>query len=53
MVRAIKTFGSFAVDDIDAARTFYRDRLGLNTEEQDGAHLAVRQSRLPSADKRS
>lgn len=29
MVRTTKTFGSFAVDDIDAATTFYRDTLGL------------------------
>lgn len=38
MVRALKTFGSFAVDDIDAARSFYRDRLGLkvSAEAQDG-----------------
>ena len=29
MVQATKTFGSFAVDDIDAATSFYRDTLGL------------------------
>ncbi len=29
MVHATKTFGSFAVDDIDAATRFYRDTLGL------------------------
>lgn len=29
MVRATKTFGSFAVDDIDAAKRFYRGTLGL------------------------
>ena len=38
MVRAIKTFGSFAVNDIDAATSFYRDTLGLkvSAEVQDG-----------------
>lgn len=29
MVTTIRTFGSFSVDDIDAARRFYRDTLGM------------------------
>ena len=29
MVHATKTFGSFAVDDIEAATRFYRDTLRL------------------------
>jgi catechol 2,3-dioxygenase-like lactoylglutathione lyase family enzyme len=33
-MRATKTFGSFAVDDIDAARSFYRDTLGLRVSDQ-------------------
>ena len=43
----LKTFGSFAVDDIDAATSFYRDTLGLkvSTEAQDGPQSAARQRR--------
>ena len=29
MVRTVRTFCSFSVDDIDAASTFYRDMLGM------------------------
>ena len=31
-----KAFSGFAVDDIDAARTFYRETLGLRTREEHG-----------------
>lgn len=34
MVTATKTFGSFAVDDIDAATRFYRDTLGLKVSRE-------------------
>ena len=42
MVRATKTFGSFAVDDIDAAARFYRDTLGLKVSlEAEGGPIWV------------
>ena len=33
MFANIKAFSGFSVDDIDAARTFYRDTLGLTVED--------------------
>jgi catechol 2,3-dioxygenase-like lactoylglutathione lyase family enzyme len=38
-----KAFSGFSVDDLDAARAFYRDTLGLKTTEEHGLmtlHLA-------------
>lgn len=43
MLRESPAFQGFAVSDIDAARPFYADLLGLDTEEQNGMlrlHLA-------------
>ena len=33
MFGEVKAFSGFSVDDIDAARTFYRDTLGLTVED--------------------
>lgn len=39
-MRILKTFGSFAVDDIDVARRFYRDTVGLDVSaEAEGGPL--------------
>jgi len=35
-------FSGFAVDDIDAARTFYRDTLGLDVRDNDMGFLELR-----------
>lgn len=43
MFAQTKAFSGFAVDDLDNARTFYADTLGLNTSEANGLltlHLA-------------
>jgi catechol 2,3-dioxygenase-like lactoylglutathione lyase family enzyme len=43
MFTETRAFSGFAVDDVDAARTFYADTLGLKTSEQYGLmwlHLA-------------
>ena len=43
MLRDAPAFSGFSVDDIDAARTFYTDVLGLDVDEQNGMltlHLA-------------
>ena len=46
MLADSKAFSGFAVPDIDAAREFYRDKLGLKVTERTGgpvaAHLASR-----------
>jgi catechol 2,3-dioxygenase-like lactoylglutathione lyase family enzyme len=34
MVQPVRTFASFAVDDIDAAKGFYGETLGLSVSEQ-------------------
>ena len=40
VMRILKTFGSFAVDDIDLATRFYRDTVGLEVSaETEGASL--------------
>lgn len=36
MLRTTRTFGSFAVDDVDAARTFYSDTLGMKVTAEEG-----------------
>jgi predicted enzyme related to lactoylglutathione lyase len=36
MFGTTKAFSSFAVDDLDAARKFYRETLGLNVSEERG-----------------
>ncbi|MFE1251857.1 VOC family protein [Streptomyces sp. NPDC058735] len=36
MFRSTKAFSGFSVDDIDAARTFYGDTLGLRVSEEHG-----------------
>lgn len=36
MFENTRAFSGFAVDDIDAARKFYGDTLGLNVSEQNG-----------------
>jgi catechol 2,3-dioxygenase-like lactoylglutathione lyase family enzyme len=44
MFGTAKAFGSFAVDDLAAARTFYGKTLGLRVSEEDGPlmlHLAA------------
>lgn len=41
MIRAKNTFGSFAVSDLDAAKKFYADTLGLKVEAVDAAGGAV------------
>jgi catechol 2,3-dioxygenase-like lactoylglutathione lyase family enzyme len=43
MLAQSKAFSGFAVDDIDKARAFYEDTLGLRTSEENGLltlHLA-------------
>jgi catechol 2,3-dioxygenase-like lactoylglutathione lyase family enzyme len=55
MFTAAKAFGSFAVDDLAAARKFYGQTLGLRVSEEDGPlmlHLAGDQRVLvyPKAD---
>ncbi len=43
MLRDAPAFSGFSVDDIEAARTFYADVLGLDVDEQNGMltlHLA-------------
>jgi catechol 2,3-dioxygenase-like lactoylglutathione lyase family enzyme len=43
MFRDTKAFSGFAVDDVDAARTFYSDTLGIEVTEEHGMltlHLA-------------
>lgn len=37
-----KAFSGFSVDDIDAARTFYRDTLGLSVEDNAMGFLNIR-----------
>ena len=37
MFKDTKAFSGFAVDDLDAARAFYGDTLGIETDERDGA----------------
>jgi catechol 2,3-dioxygenase-like lactoylglutathione lyase family enzyme len=37
MIHTMRTFASFAVDDIDAARSFYSDTLGMKVSDE-GAH---------------
>lgn len=37
-----KAFSGFSVDDIDAARTFYRDTLGLTVEDNAMGFLNIR-----------
>jgi len=37
-----EAFSGFSVDDIDAARTFYRDTLGLDVSDDDMGFLEVR-----------
>jgi catechol 2,3-dioxygenase-like lactoylglutathione lyase family enzyme len=37
----IQAFSGFSVDDIDAARTFYRDTLGLAVEDNDMGFLTL------------
>lgn len=39
MVNAIDIFSGFSVNDIDAARDFYRDALGLDVTEGPGGNL--------------
>lgn len=42
MLGSTKAFAGFAVDDLDAARTFYTDTLGIAVEEQmDGMILEL------------
>ncbi len=36
-----QAFSGFSVDDIDAARTFYRDTLGLDVEDNDMGFLNI------------
>jgi catechol 2,3-dioxygenase-like lactoylglutathione lyase family enzyme len=36
MFENTKAFGGFAVDDLEKARTFYSETLGLETSEQNG-----------------
>ena len=43
MLKDSKAFSGFAVDDIEAARAFYADTLGIETSEENGMltlHLA-------------
>lgn len=42
MFGEIKAFSGFSVDDIDAARAFYRDTLGLSVEDNAMGFLNVR-----------
>ena len=49
MFRESRAFGSFAVDDIAAARTFYGETLGLDVEEVEMGGVCSRSSR-PAAD---
>ena len=37
MLADSKAFSGFAVPDIEAAREFYRDKLGLDVEQHGGA----------------
>ena len=37
MIDPTKAFSGFAVNDVDAAATFYRDTLGLDVAQEDGA----------------
>ncbi len=39
MLGSTKAFAGFAVDDLDAARTFYSDTLGIEIEEQMGGMI--------------
>jgi catechol 2,3-dioxygenase-like lactoylglutathione lyase family enzyme len=39
MLANSKAFSGFAVDDLDKARTFYADTLGLNVEPMEGAPM--------------
>jgi catechol 2,3-dioxygenase-like lactoylglutathione lyase family enzyme len=41
MVDFTFVFSGFAVSDIDAARTFYRDTLGLTVTDESMGHLSV------------
>ncbi|MEY9851038.1 catechol 2,3-dioxygenase-like lactoylglutathione lyase family enzyme [Leifsonia sp. EB41] len=41
MVNAIDIFSGFSVNDIDAARDFYRDALGLEVTEGPGGNLDI------------
>ncbi|QNE33897.1 VOC family protein [Leifsonia shinshuensis] len=41
MVNAIDIFSGFSVNDIDAARDFYRDALGLDVTEGPGGNLDI------------
>jgi catechol 2,3-dioxygenase-like lactoylglutathione lyase family enzyme len=42
------TFNSFAVDDIDAARTFYRDTLGVEVTDEEMGVLTLHLSGGPT-----
>jgi len=42
MFKETKAFSGFSVDDIDAARTFYKETLGLTVEDNDMGFLNVR-----------
>jgi catechol 2,3-dioxygenase-like lactoylglutathione lyase family enzyme len=39
MLTNSKAFSGFAVDDLDAARAFYGDTLGLKVEPMEGAPM--------------
>ncbi len=41
MVAYTFVFSGFAVTDIDAARTFYRDTLGLTVNDESMGHLSI------------
>ena len=41
MFKNSKAFGSYSVDDIVAAKSFYQDNLGLDVEEDEMGILAI------------